>query len=84
LRADRRFQNQPKHFWANVRSISQHVGYTSRGTGQILVPDLPTIVKALGELAEPVAVWAVTSPIEFLLHRHTVSFERNGHRPAIP
>lgn len=42
--------NQPKHFWANVRSISQNVGYTSRGTGQILVPDLATITKALGEL----------------------------------
>lgn len=50
MKPDPRFLNQPKHFWANVRSISQHVGYTSRGTGQILVPDLPKIVKALVEL----------------------------------
>lgn len=50
MKPDPRFLNQPKNFWANVRSISQHVGYTSRGTGQILVPDLPTIVKALREL----------------------------------
>ncbi|MCK6455801.1 MAG: hypothetical protein L6Q92_04650 [Phycisphaerae bacterium] len=50
MKPDPRFLNQPKHFWANVRSISQHVGYTARGTGQIRVPDLGTIVKALGEL----------------------------------
>lgn len=50
MKPDARFLKQPKHFWANVRSISQHVGYTSRGTGQIMVPDLATIAKALGEL----------------------------------
>jgi hypothetical protein len=50
LKPDPRFLNQPKHFWANVRSISQHVGYTARGTGQILVPDVGVIVKALAEL----------------------------------
>ena len=51
MKPDLRFLNQPKHFWANVRSISQHVGYTARGTGQIFVPDLAEIVKALGELS---------------------------------
>ncbi len=50
MKADPRFLNQPTHFWANIRTISQHVGYTARGTGQILVPDLAVIVKALGEL----------------------------------
>ena len=36
---DPRFVNLPKHFWANVRTISQRIGYTLRGgTGQILVP----------------------------------------------
>lgn len=50
MKPDPRFLNQPKHFWANVRSISQHVGYTVRATSQILVPDLAAIVKALGEL----------------------------------
>lgn len=50
MKADPRFLNQPMCFWANVRTISQHVGYTARGTGQILVPTLDTIVKALGEL----------------------------------
>ncbi len=50
MKPDVRFLNQPKHFWANVRLVSQCVGYTSRGTGQIRVPDLPTILKALHEL----------------------------------
>lgn len=50
MKADQRFLNQPKHFWANVRTISQHVGYTARGTGQIRVPDIPAIVKSLGDL----------------------------------
>lgn len=37
---DKRFLNLPKAFWANVRSLSQKLGYTARGTGQILVPTL--------------------------------------------
>ncbi len=36
----REFVNLPKHFWANVRTIGQHIGYTARGTGQIAVPTL--------------------------------------------
>lgn len=50
MKPDARFLNQPKHFWANVRSISQHAGYTARGTGQIHVPDLSVIVESLEEL----------------------------------
>lgn len=50
MKPDPRFLDQPKHFWANVRSISQHAGYTARGTGQILVPDLGVIVESLKEL----------------------------------
>ncbi len=40
MKANGLFLNQPKPFWANVRSISQHLGYTLRGTGQIKVPML--------------------------------------------
>lgn len=40
MRPDSRFLKQPKHFWANVRSISQHVGYTARRTKTVLVPTL--------------------------------------------
>jgi len=50
MKPDPRFVNQPKHFWANVRSISQYVGYTARGTGKIRVPDLGAIVAALDAL----------------------------------
>lgn len=50
MRPDKRYLNQPKHFWANVRSVSQHIGYTARGTGRIRVPSLDEIVVALVEL----------------------------------
>lgn len=50
MKPDARFLNQPRHFWANVRSISQHAGYTARGTGQIRVPDLSVIVESLEKL----------------------------------
>lgn len=51
MKADPHYQNQPKHFWANVRTISQHLGYTKRGGGgQILVPTLMQIKKAMQEL----------------------------------
>ena len=50
MKPDQRFLNQPMHFWANVRTISQRVGYTARGTRQIRAPDLAAIVKALGDL----------------------------------
>lgn len=50
MKPDPRFLNQPKHFWANVRTISQHIGYTGRGTGRILVPDLDAIRRAFVEL----------------------------------
>lgn len=50
MKPDPRFLKQPKHFWANVRSISQHLGYTNRRTKQIKVHELPAIVKGLCEL----------------------------------
>ncbi|HEX8707595.1 MAG TPA: hypothetical protein VF723_04985 [Pyrinomonadaceae bacterium] len=40
MKANGLFLNQPKPFWANVRSVSQHLGYTLRGTGQVKVPTL--------------------------------------------
>jgi len=44
------FLNQPKAFWAYVRSISQAVGYTVRGEGQIKVPTVDAMVGALNGL----------------------------------
>jgi hypothetical protein len=40
----------PKYFWANVRTISQHLGYTVRGAGEIKVPTVTEITQALAEL----------------------------------
>ncbi len=46
MKPDRRFINQPKHFWANVRSISQQLRYTD-ASKQIRVPHLEDIKAAL-------------------------------------
>lgn len=44
------FSNQPKRFWACVRSISQTVGYTVRGGNQIKVPTVQQMAAALSGL----------------------------------
>lgn len=49
MKADARFLNQPKHFWANVRSISEQAGYTH--DGRIHVPSLQEIKSALAVLS---------------------------------
>ena len=48
--ANHQFQNQPKMFWAYVRTLSQHLGYTVRGKGQIKIPTLSEIRTGLKEL----------------------------------
>lgn len=51
MKANKLFLNQPKPFWANVRSISQHLGYTLRGKKQIKVPtieEMSSTMNALG------------------------------------
>ena len=45
---ERRFLSLPKDFWANVRTISEQVGYTIRGTGQVKAPG-PREIKAVFE-----------------------------------
>lgn len=50
MKADPRFSSQPKTFWANVRLISQEVGYTERGKGRIKVPSLKDSIKAFEAL----------------------------------
>jgi hypothetical protein len=41
------FLNQPKAFWAYVRSISQAVGYSARSEGRIKVPTVEEMAAAL-------------------------------------
>lgn len=43
-----RFLNKPKPFWASVRSLSQHIGY-SKGN-RLLVPNLAQMEKAFEDL----------------------------------
>ena len=50
MKPEERFLSQPKHFWANVRTISQQVGYTVRGAGRIKVPTLSEVKTELRKL----------------------------------
>lgn len=51
MKPDPRFLRQPKSFWANVRTLSQALGYTFRGRGTIYVPTMPEVVGALEKLS---------------------------------
>lgn len=50
MRADPRFLGQSKEFWAHVRTISQEIGYTERGTRAIRVPSIAEIRAAFNRL----------------------------------
>lgn len=43
MKADPRFLIQSKEFWANIRTISQEVGYAERGANSIKIPSLKAI-----------------------------------------
>lgn len=45
MKAEPRFQKQPKHFWANVRSLGEEIGYSAKG--RIRVPTLQEMRSAL-------------------------------------
>jgi hypothetical protein len=55
MKPDQRFLKQPKNFWANVRSLSQKLGYTVRGTRQIKVFTIDDITAGLKKLNLSVA-----------------------------
>jgi hypothetical protein len=40
MKANAKYSSLPKSFWAAVRSISQKVGYTQRGEGQVKIPTI--------------------------------------------
>lgn len=46
MKPNKIFLSQPKAFWANVRTISQEVGYTLRNQSQIKIPSIVDIRKA--------------------------------------
>ncbi len=45
--ANPEYQNQPKMFWAYVRTITQKLGYTVRNKKQIKIASIPEIVRSL-------------------------------------
>ncbi len=47
---DPQFIGQPKTFWATVRAISEESGYTARGTGQIKIHSINSMVDAYNGL----------------------------------
>lgn len=50
MKANPRFLSQPKEFWANVRTISQEIGYTERGADSIKTPTIKAIRTGFGKL----------------------------------
>ncbi len=50
MKPNKLFLSQPKSFWANVRTISQGVGYTQRKQSQIKIPTIAEIQKVYSSL----------------------------------
>lgn len=50
MRANVNFQGLDKSFWAHVRSLSQTLGYTARGTDTIKVPTLAEVLGGMKKL----------------------------------
>lgn len=50
MKADPKFATLPKSFWAAVRSVSQEVGYTIRGKGQVKIPTVDEIRQSFESL----------------------------------
>ena len=48
--SDPRFRDCPPDFWAQVRLLSQELGYTERGTGRIKTYSVPAMVTAIRNL----------------------------------
>lgn len=55
MRAEPSFSGQSPAFWANVRSISQELGYTERKTGQVRVYSAAEMAQAMRDLDLDVA-----------------------------
>ena len=47
MKPNEAFLQQPKQFWAYVRTVGEQAGYTVRGEGRIMVPSLDDIASAL-------------------------------------
>lgn len=45
MKAIRKFQNKPNEFWANIKLLSQYIGYTERSTKLIKIPKVNQILE---------------------------------------
>jgi len=65
MRPDKRFLKQPKSFWANVRTLSQHLGYVVKKTQKIKILTIEDMRTALADLnLNPNAVGTIQKPSE--------------------
>ena len=63
MRPDSRFLGKPKSFWANVRTLGQHLGYVVRNSEEIRVPTIDEMREALSDLKlNPDAVGSTAKP----------------------
>lgn len=51
MKASNKFLNQPKDFWATVRTLSQELGYTNKRDKTILVPTMGSVRAAFSKLS---------------------------------
>lgn len=73
MRPDPRFLRKPKSFWASVRTISQAIGYTQRGTGKIKVPgqaDMRAAFRELGLSDQVLFANGAVTPLASDLHAY--------------
>jgi hypothetical protein len=58
MKPNEQFVGLEKTFWAHVRSISERIGYTDRGTKEIKIPTIEELAKALEQLSlSPKHLW---------------------------
>jgi len=78
MKADPRFANLPKPFWAAVRSLSQSIGYTIRGKNQVKIPTINEIQQAYINLRlNPAHISNLDTPTDFA-NQLTAYFEHRA------
>jgi hypothetical protein len=50
MKANNKFRELPLEFWANVKLISQKIGYTERGTSKVKIPNIDQISEVFKSL----------------------------------
>jgi hypothetical protein len=81
VKPDPRFIGLPKDFWANIRLISQEVGYVVRGTQQIRVPSVTEIRGAFSRLGLDASL--LFDPDDTLTEYGSLIIEYFRHRTAV-